>query len=558
MSLGRRRHGLLSVAALLLSFLATGVMAEEEEEAPSPVAISISVMLLGNIGFQMMLFYLVNWPDPDIRRYSWKVISDTISIFCAVLLFQACNGVVEDYVMKGGTEMWEVMVDIMQLVFWLTSLQIVLALASGAVQELIGGAEPELEKVKLNLKSWSVLFAHLSGFSSINAWGSVQQKLLNGSPAMALLAVPLGFFGLWGTFHGWDKIRQYISTMDDGEEDEFEVLWDEFTEEAENDVAGLSLSFLTVQALRFHLGGFLPNQEGGETKEQEVSHMGEQWHHLLLSSIVFFILSMIPLLLEQRMEPEEGTLALRAIEFLNNYFNFGTAWCCFYGTKWYIASLQLFTQEALLLVVIALFLSAASFSFIFVLDKIEDNHVFGKDSEMTEEVVEKLIAALAMLIGFSWEQCFDTAVSVVAASTRESCPPAICKLILSMVLVAIVFPAWRVYILPTESELSEETDESMIIKKLVTEHKDMFSNPECDEHRLDLAHLQMKSHRRKVLDLPIPGHDPHADLSHLKHMRVTGKGVVMMEPPPKKEHHHGHGHKKKRTIKQDLEESLLG
>ena len=30
--------------------------------------------------------------------------------------------------------------------------------------------------------------------------------------------------------------------------------------------------------------------------------------------IVFFILSMIPLLLEQRMEPEEGTLALRAIE----------------------------------------------------------------------------------------------------------------------------------------------------------------------------------------------------------------------------------------------------
>ena len=25
----------------------------------------------------------------------------------------------------------------------------------------------------------------------------------------------------------------------------------------------------------------------------------------------------------------------RGFQFLNNYFNFGTAWCCFYGTKWY-------------------------------------------------------------------------------------------------------------------------------------------------------------------------------------------------------------------------------
>lgn len=544
--LSRRRWFLL--AALLVP-----VMAEEES---SPVAIAISVMLMGSIGFQMLMFYLVNHSDRDIQRYSWQVISQTISIFCAVLLFQGCNGLVEERLIEGSSDWMEVVVDMAQMLFWLVCMQIVLAITSGALNEIFG-AEPDMERVELNLKSWSVLFSHVAGFATINAWGSLQQKFFNSSPLHVLLVVPMGSVGLLLIYHIFDVIRERIAHMDDGEKDAYEEKWDEETEEAENDVAGLSMSFLTVQALRYAISGILPNQEGLEPWGAAISHTPHQCHLLMGCGFIFFLLSMAVLNSERIVETPERLE--RVIEILNNYLTFGLSWCLFYGVRWRISATHFTHENALLMVAIALFLSAVSFLFIFVLDKVEDNHLFGEDAEIAEGATEKIITGLGILVGFSWEQSFDTAVDVVAEGLRHLAPPTFSKMVMSTCLVIIVFPAWRFYILPTEREISEETTEEgaekALLKEYARQHFELFVHHATDENDLDRAHLLMKRHRRAAHGLKHPG----SHLPQLKHLMVTSGGIMEVDAP--EEHRSDKGEKKKKKNaghKKDLSVSLLG
>jgi len=140
------------------------------------------------------------------------------------------------------------------------------------------------------------------------------------------------------------------------------------------------------------------------------------------------------------------------------YFSTGMAWCFFYGTYWIVAATGWTDQDAMLQVIIALFVSAISFSVIWGFDKIED---FNKKTNLLGEFVDKailaVIDALGILIGFSWEQSFDCAVDVISEDVDKFIPKTFARLIMSLLLTLIVFPAWKGYILPTELELKEES-----------------------------------------------------------------------------------------------------
>ena len=89
-------------------------------------------MLLGSIAFVLSLFYAVNHPDEDMVRYSWQAIDGTIAVFSAILLFKACDAIVDHFAPQND-EVVKMLFDFGQMVFWLVLLQA--ALFSSAVFE---------------------------------------------------------------------------------------------------------------------------------------------------------------------------------------------------------------------------------------------------------------------------------------------------------------------------------------------------------------------------------------------------------------------------------------
>lgn len=66
---------------------------DSSESAETDTYFALSLMLIVSITVFMMLFYRVNWPDADIRKYAWDVIGNTILIVSGVLMFEAVNDV---------------------------------------------------------------------------------------------------------------------------------------------------------------------------------------------------------------------------------------------------------------------------------------------------------------------------------------------------------------------------------------------------------------------------------------------------------------------------------
>jgi hypothetical protein len=471
----RCRH-LLS--AILASFALK--MAVAEEEGPSDTSVSMAATLIGTISFMMCLYYFINYDDKDIRQKTWETISNTISIFCAVLLFSAFNDMVEAYLIEplfgeGDLTYGALLVDATHMLIWIALMQFVTAWLSGAAGPWAVDSdklsEAELKEVKEvkenNMSCWGVLFAHICGFASINCFGTAQGLFFGGSPAMSYGAVPLAFFCMLGLQRVTDTIRTRISKGDDGTTDEFEDLWDEATEEAENDVMGLALSFTMMGAIRFSLTGCLPNSEGKEeeckVEEYLFHHTIDQKISLLGVGVVFALLIFVLRFswpewsekeetdkIEDKKERHRMELIGRTLEGLYVAVAMCFSWAMFYGIQMVLAGFACFEgADEVLSVTVAMVVFFLMIFGLLPLDKLADQDWTGPKCD---RALRSLMEAMAILIGFAWEQCFDTSVDAIAEKSdhlqNDFINPHTVKLGLSIFCASLLIPAWKKYILP--------------------------------------------------------------------------------------------------------------
>lgn len=419
---------------------------EEEEREENEVSVAIATTLLSAIVFQLCMTYLLNHKDEDIKQVSYELVSTTISIFCAVLVFQAFDRLVYLFIIsRESSAMFLVVIDVAQLLFWHCTTELALAFTTG----MIGSSLPEgiIGEVKCQTKCYAVLLAHITGFAAINAAGAVQQNFFNETPLTSVCAVLIAFFALRGLQRCSFELRavtmSHIHEKDEedhDEMDELKELWEEETEEAENDVLAFALSFTLIQTLRFAIGGTLPNQVGEEKPETLFYHDSLESLALLGFGPIFLVstfcgnLFLIPL----------DWMFKRSTRVIVGSLEMSSAWCLFYGTQWLIGPYKpdAFERDYVLLALLtAMACSAFAFASIFIIDFICD---FDRDSDGLKSL-RKLMNVMGILVGFSWEGTFDLAEESISEATPY---PNASAFILASVSVVVLIPAWRWYILP--------------------------------------------------------------------------------------------------------------
>eukprot|EP00931_Biecheleriopsis_adriatica_P087052 TRINITY_DN61574_c0_g1_i1.p1 TRINITY_DN61574_c0_g1~~TRINITY_DN61574_c0_g1_i1.p1 ORF type:complete len:600 (-),score=112.15 TRINITY_DN61574_c0_g1_i1:113-1870(-) len=503
---------------------------EGEEEPPPQRDVGIACMLLGSVAFVMLLFYVVNWKDDDIRLYAWGIISTTLSIFTAVLSFSGIRSIVFRLLPiseeLGSAEVLEIVrAYSMYLVLFLL-LQLAVKIVSGAYCDCccpvdleaavwvvadnlradFGDGVPEewvrnrtgnrsvavidnvevfvekrhlnMEKTKRRLKAWAMMMAHLCGFAAIEAGGSLQHlEVFARSPLMALVAAVINQVVIVVLFRLFDLCRQ--ATIYD-HEDERVVMCKEEIFDAELDIISLATSFLTVQVVRYAITGTLPNEEG----------LVEPWkpvgYPAILQLLGFGVASLVVSILFVCIKCSNEFLKF-VVELSQNTFGLLFAWSALWSSRLFMREwdgiddtlgTDLYTNERHL--VTALVLSLCALLVIKVLDCVSD---MGGGVTRT---LQNMINVLSVMIGLSWESCFESGVSELSQETPN---PFRMQLVFSAGAIAIVLPAWRWYVLQRVLDLDRKRQERCDAQA-GGDARDVRTKPEDDEAEQELLDAQ--------------------------------------------------------------------
>jgi len=439
---------------------------------------AIASMTLGSVAFQMSLFYLANHRDQDMRRYAYGVIGETISIFCAVLTFNAMYSWVEDYMAHMDEKLQMVILAAVCAFFYLGMEFTVAASARvrGEVKHTkLHGKELHIFRHVLNAKTFGAGAAQMCGAACIRGFGHLQFRAYQqyDSIWLTIAVVPLAF--LFFIMMMWFSTKVRIAMINcDGVVDDTELTWVEVAEECENEVCGLCMGFLLAVIARVLLTDSLPYilLHGFEhSGSLEVSTFRDTVGLLLVgflcACITIGLVGMTFGTIESAINEETiaSGFGPRSLVLIIKILGFSFSWSLCFGMHLFGIQVAVFREGIRLRLILALVQSMMSFLIIAMLDFLSDLECTGA---AFDKAIVTLIETLAVSIGLSWEHAFHECVDITVQFMVEdktlfkaSRDPKFWSLWVCVMIVVTVLPAYRLYIVPTRYQLLEEYEERM-------------------------------------------------------------------------------------------------
>lgn len=419
----------------------------------------------------MGVFYLVNLHNEHIKEVTWKVLSVTISIFCAIVMFFALNDTImvmsnqaalvshrrlaTASFFKPGFSDLSTTAPMFSDITGRRRLGVDCSNSSGAIAKfclmivLFVVAELGLlfaaRRSELQLAAWGLIGAHLVGFAAAEAFGAVQICPPFGDSAgssFVLVAIAIVFMALMMCLGQTLRLRHVTQ---DKVMSKIEEHWLLQCEHTEDEFFAFAMGFLISIATRSLILGFAPELHvvpyGRSAGETQIL--------LLLIFVLGFVVAVLGLVSHKWEEVKTHShIALRALEIMELTLSMSMGWLLLWWGKWQFWLLSddkgvdghgtVLPAEMYCVAGFTVF----TYSAIFILDFIATR------SPLMIEGMRALTEAFLLMLGLSWEGVFMNVMEGSVKALESPSSRVLASSGLGLAMCVIVMPAWVMYILP--------------------------------------------------------------------------------------------------------------
>jgi hypothetical protein len=395
-------------------------------------------MLLGMVTFCMSLFYAANFPDPDVRHTTWVILSEAISLFSAVLLFTSLKDLfVLQFGESGGgssdgglPDTKSVIISFIRLImiFW-------------GVQFLL----MKYRRTDLPLKAWGSIGGNVIAFAAIDSYGMIQQfSPFRDNPANAFGGFVMASFMVLCMCLSSSVVRNYVMTYEDGIIKEHEHAWNEQCKVVENQFAAICLGLLLSIVIRFSISGSLPAIWGSpHNKTQD-----EVWT-LFGISVAFAVPVFAISMTVAALEGHKGSLpaVVRSAKVVQLILSMTMGWSLTFCGQWQFWSATKgkgvgLGDKMTARMVDALVFSYLCFFMILILDFVADKLNIARTG------FNAVSNSFVLGLGIAWQGAFSEAVNALSHRFDDKTVRAYMDVLITICLIAVVMPAWLLYMLP--------------------------------------------------------------------------------------------------------------
>lgn len=416
------------------------VLAAEKASAST----ASSLLLISEFTFFLMMLYLLNHKDVNVKRLSWSSLHTSVAIFISMLLFMSTKSI---WILLAGHTLDGTAAGVA-----LSWTRYVIVWILGPVILLRRGKDDESREAWCSIVKWFTAFCAADAFGELMMLG-----VFTATIGAQLGAVALCCFIIWLQCFGACWARHFVALAASSEATdgvsprEMKEKWAEAWQVAETTYAGYVLGLILSMWTRYATSG-IPTGPYGRPAGQTGAKSG--W--LALWTGLAVLVGFIVIGLVYRLGAPERSWSLRRFsQMTTSIMAMFCAWMSLYSLEWeflYYTSTSSFGGQAADInasILLAICSSVFMFAIMRIIDFIADR--------TGSPAVRSTAIFCELFIGLTWQRVFYTAITLSGKQYKQA--ERIIDVVCMWSLAAIASPAWAYYILPFFLQAKKEEEQ---------------------------------------------------------------------------------------------------